>query len=229
MKKLTCLAILVVVMAIIGCKGEDGTNGVDGIDGTAGTSGTDGTAGADGPAGETGYSSLVKITDEAAGSNCSYGGKKIRSGLDNGDGGGTARDRVLQIGEVDSTEYVCDGEDGTTNKISKALACTGSISTILWTYNAAEMTSGDVFVSGSIYASWGAATDTRWYSVGAIGNAEAIVLPGMDVQGFNNFGFWEIEADRTTQIVTLTYNDRDLASDPAVYEQSADKCSLFAY
>ena len=36
------------------------------------------------------------------------------SGLDNGDGGATAGDGVLDAGEVDTTSYVCHGVDGFT-------------------------------------------------------------------------------------------------------------------
>ena len=57
-------------------------------------------------------SSLIAVTDEAAGSNCTVGGKKIDIGLDNGDGGGIAGDGIFQSGEIDSTEYVCNGTDG---------------------------------------------------------------------------------------------------------------------
>jgi len=41
-----------------------------------------------------------------------HGGQRIRSGLDDGAGGGSAGDHVLQDGEVDSTAYVCNGADG---------------------------------------------------------------------------------------------------------------------
>lgn len=62
--------------------------------------------------GSDGYSSLVTVGAEAAGTNCAYGGQVIKVGLDNGDGGETARDGVLGAGEVDVTSYVCDGSDG---------------------------------------------------------------------------------------------------------------------
>jgi hypothetical protein len=60
----------------------------------------------------TSFSSLINIVDEAGGDNCTAGGVKIETGLDNGDGDGTANDGILQSGEIDSTEYVCNGENG---------------------------------------------------------------------------------------------------------------------
>jgi len=63
-----------------------------------------------GPAGDDGvdgFNSLIDITAEPAGSNCTYGGQRIRVGMDDGDGGGTAWDGILQAGEIDSIAYVC--------------------------------------------------------------------------------------------------------------------------
>jgi hypothetical protein len=57
----------------------------------------------------------VSVTDDAVGSACDAfgnGGQRTRTGLDNGDGGGTADDGILQAGEVDSTVIVCNGANG---------------------------------------------------------------------------------------------------------------------
>jgi hypothetical protein len=43
---------------------------------------------------------------------CEHGGQTLSLGLDNGDEGGTARNGVLELGEVDSTANLCNGEDG---------------------------------------------------------------------------------------------------------------------
>jgi subtilisin family serine protease len=57
-----------------------------------------------------GHNSILKITDEAPGDNCAAGGKKVETGIDdNGDG-------VLQAGEVDHLEYVCNGVGGSDGK-----------------------------------------------------------------------------------------------------------------
>lgn len=101
-----------------GPQGPPGADGVDGAQGPPGADGVDGAQGPQGPQGEqgaqgdSGVNSLVSITDEPAGANCAAGGKKIYAGLDNGDGGGTAGNDVLEPGEVDSTSYVCNGAQG---------------------------------------------------------------------------------------------------------------------
>lgn len=50
-------------------------------------------------------SSLLALTPELPGLNCPNGGTAIASGLDNNNDG------ILQAGEVDSTAFVCNGQD----------------------------------------------------------------------------------------------------------------------
>ncbi|MBF0442083.1 MAG: hypothetical protein HQK54_09275 [Oligoflexales bacterium] len=68
--------------------------------------------------GTDGYSTLLKIINEAPGNNCRLGGKKLIEGLDNGKGGGVAGNGVLEDGEVSYADYICregigifDGDD----------------------------------------------------------------------------------------------------------------------
>ena len=74
--------------------------------------------GADGMGGGLdGIGSLIRLTPEPAGMNCADGGQLIETGLDDGDGGGTARNNTLEPGEIDNSAYVCDsgasgGNDG---------------------------------------------------------------------------------------------------------------------
>jgi hypothetical protein len=77
------------------CNGASGTNGTNGTNGTSGTNGANGT---------NGLNTLVAIVTVSVGdANCVYGGNKITSGLDANVNG------VLDIGEVSSTSYVCNG------------------------------------------------------------------------------------------------------------------------
>lgn len=64
--------------------------------------------------GANGTNALVNLTAELAGGNCEAGGYRVDTGLDNGDGGGTAGNSLLEAGEVDTTSYVCHGVDGFT-------------------------------------------------------------------------------------------------------------------
>jgi hypothetical protein len=102
------VAILVVVAIVAGQQpgaiGPEGPRGPRGFPGSPGADGTGGDGGA--------YSSLIVSSDEPPGANCPAGGELVKSGLDNGDGGGTSGDLVLQPGEQDLFFYVCAGADG---------------------------------------------------------------------------------------------------------------------
>jgi len=90
-----------------GADGKDGTNGTNGTDGTDGTNGTNGTDGKDG---SNGNDSIIKITEEPAGKNCEFGGKKVEIGTDKN--GNT----VLDSEEIAETEYLCNTKNsGTTS------------------------------------------------------------------------------------------------------------------
>jgi ELWxxDGT repeat protein len=110
---------------INGTNGQDGANGVDGQDGYGinGTNGTDGQDGSDGLDGQDGYgingtngtngqngadghSALAVTSTEPSGANCTDGGIKIEVGVDDNDDG------VLQASEIDQTQYVCNGANG---------------------------------------------------------------------------------------------------------------------
>lgn len=86
-----------------GAAGGTGPQGPTGPTGPQGPTGPSGPGGSTGPQGPAGTSTLMLITPEASGANCTYGGVKITSGLD------TSGDGVLDAGEVTSTGYSCNG------------------------------------------------------------------------------------------------------------------------
>jgi hypothetical protein len=81
--------------------------------------------------GDNGSNSLINITPESVGSNCSSGGVKITSGSD------LNRNNVLDPDEVQVTRYVCNGDDGYDKQINFKLfdgipsPTGGSLETIL--------------------------------------------------------------------------------------------------
>ena len=72
------------------CNGENGAAGVNGTNGSASPN-----------------TMLTSISSPAASLECTAGGRVIKQGLDNGDGGGTAQNGVLESGEVDYTTTYC--------------------------------------------------------------------------------------------------------------------------
>lgn len=73
---------------LLAAQGLQGIQGIQGIQGTTGSNG---------------FNSLILMTDEASGSNCTNGGIKIQVGLD------SSRNGVLDSNEVSQTKYVCSG------------------------------------------------------------------------------------------------------------------------
>jgi len=71
----------------------------------------------DGFTGDNGFSSLIMIYDEPIGANCFYGGELIEIGLDNGDGNGQENDGIMQAGEVDSSNYICNLASGDNQEV----------------------------------------------------------------------------------------------------------------
>jgi hypothetical protein len=57
----------------------------------------------------------------------------------------------------------------------------------------------------------------------------APVLLGLDVQGAANYGFWRLELNRTTLVVTITYTDADLVGGTLSWTMTPDKCVLNNY
>ncbi|HIF79708.1 MAG TPA: hypothetical protein EYQ05_03910, partial [Gammaproteobacteria bacterium] len=91
-----------------GASGQDGSDGEDGTTGQDGTNGTDGTNGVDGANGSGSPNTmLTSISSPATSLGCTAGGRVMKQGLDNGDGGGTAQNGVLESGEVDYTTTYC--------------------------------------------------------------------------------------------------------------------------
>ncbi|MCC6713090.1 MAG: hypothetical protein IT344_06985 [Candidatus Dadabacteria bacterium] len=98
------------------CNGEDGLPGPPGSPGPPGPPGEPGEPGEPGPPGEPGEpgppgppgppGTLLNISEEPPGPNCEFGGTKIEFGPDL-DGNG-----VLDPGEVEGTDYVCNGAPG---------------------------------------------------------------------------------------------------------------------
>ena len=75
--------------------------------GQQGDSGSNGSNGSTGPQGDSGHAALSEIIPVPIGnSTCPNGGIQILMGVDNNDDG------ILQNGEIQTDEYVCNGNDG---------------------------------------------------------------------------------------------------------------------
>jgi hypothetical protein len=78
-----------------------------------GTNGNGGT-------GSNGKNSLISFVTEGAGANCSSGGYKVMSGVD------TNGNNVLDDSEVQSTKYICNGDEGRVSLVSVVAEAAGA-------------------------------------------------------------------------------------------------------
>lgn len=117
--------------------------------GTAGATGTTGSTGATGATGTVGFSTLISTVDDA----CSDG-TQINVGLDNGDGGGIAKNGILEAGEIDSTQFV--SHSGNQFVCLKSTAFSG------------PQYIQNVCGSGSIYTSGSAGWSVSWLDLAAV-------------------------------------------------------------
>ncbi len=78
-----------------------------------------GCEGEQGPIGPSGVSSLLEVTNEPAGDNCENGGIKVEVGTDANSNGS------LEIEEILTSSYVCNGVDGKTSLTSTTVEAPG--------------------------------------------------------------------------------------------------------
>ena len=182
----------------------------------ANSSGSDGT---------NGKNSLISTTDESAGANCSTGGLKIQSGIDN-DG-----DNVLDSNEVTATKYVCNGTGGV--KPSSSLYCGASLqnTSLYFTYKAMVFSDSSVYAYGGIYGTAYQIGSSKFYASSQVGASTAAVLFAYDVSGSANGGYWKIEVNRSTRAATIVYTDSDVSggSDTWTLPSSSSNCVLNSY
>ena len=95
----------------VGASGPAGPAGLDGANGPTGPTGPQGPKGDDGIQGLVGLTSVLQILAEGAGTNCPTGGKLLRHGID------ANRNTLLDSDEVQSSQYLCNGEVGPTGPV----------------------------------------------------------------------------------------------------------------
>lgn len=181
---------------------------------------------------------MVDVVDEAAGNNCSTGGKAILNGVDaNGNGS-------LEAAEVKSTDYVCNGLAGSDNHISSSINCGVTISQaaatakdltipatgIALSYKASLTNYGDIFVTGAIANGSNQIGRDAVYANGQAGSDTGWVRVADDRYNTSSFGYWQIELNRDTLILTATYTDSELpTTGTRVFTFVASSCTKESY
>lgn len=76
--------------------------------------------GCEGDLGPSGENSLIKTTVENAGQNCRTGGIKIETGID------ANRNNILDQNEVQTTQYLCNGLEGSNSLVNSSIVPPGA-------------------------------------------------------------------------------------------------------
>ncbi len=221
----------IIVLGLSGCADSGGSGSdSDSDDATdGGTTTGDGTTGGDGTANDDPSTVIVTAT-LPPGDQCPNGGISVESGIDeNGNG-------TLDAEEVDLVQIVCNGEDGTAgddgvdgidNAAIADIGCAAGLEgepSIGWFYHATLLNSGDVIVTGSIFTALFEVSTTNYYSSQQVGATTGGVVFTYDLAAPANGGWWRLELDRSTLIVSIIYNDVDFVPNPMTWIQTPDKC-----
>jgi hypothetical protein len=120
------------------------------------------------------------------------------------------------------------GADGTDNRIVSSIFCGGTLSgtSISLKYAASLMASGDVFATASVSGGLNDISASAFYSAQQNGALDASVIVVSDYSGTANFGYWDIGLNRQTLVVTVTYNDVEVAGGQQSWQMTPDKCTV---
>jgi len=169
-------------------------------------------------------SSHVKTTLVSSSSDCPNGGVKIEMGIDDNMNG------TLDSSEVDKTEYVCNGTDGTAgtdNKIKYTHYCNALLdnTTLYYRYRVSQFVNEDIFIQGEIYGAAYEVADAIMYSKLQNGWDTAPIFINYDVSGSANYGYFVISLNRSTMVTTIVYTDSDVSGGSDTWTQPSSDCT----
>ena len=170
-------------------------------------------------------SSHTRTTLVSSSSDCPNGGVKIEMGIDDNMNG------TLDSSEVDKTEYVCNGTDGTAgtdNKIKYTHYCNALLenTTLYYRYRVSQFVNEDIFIQGEIYGAAYEVADAIMYSKLQNGWDTAPIFINYDVSGSANYGYFVISLNRSTMVTTIVYTDSDVTGGSTTWTLPSSNCTF---
>lgn len=167
--------------------------------------------------GSSGFSTLVLVSNEPAGTNCIYGGKIISVGID------TNQDGVLGSSEVTSSNFICNGTNGT-NGATGATGTNGTNSLIKITSEpvGVNCASGGLKITSGIDANNNGVLDTgeegtpNYVCGGANGATGTNGTNGTNTGIFAPMGVVAAGADGKV-VITWNQNPADMITSSNIY------------
>jgi hypothetical protein len=139
--------------------------------------------------------------------------------------------QVLSCGD----EQIVFPQDGGTAqaewKIRASIGCYGLLqdTQLDFAYQAAVLTSGDLFASGAIAAPWGQVGASQYYAASQVGAGTGAVIFAYDVAGAASGGWWELSLNRQSLVTTITYRDSDLSGGRMDWTMNPASCTVNQY
>lgn len=136
------------------------------------------------------------------------------------------------------------GSPATATKITQNVFCSGNLTQQLassnnlsipsggldFTFDTNILTSGDVFVAAKISSSAMQTSTSNFFSASQNGATNPGVTITDDWDGTSSYGWWNIQLNRSTKVVTLTYNDNSLPnSSSRVFSFPPERCMVQSF
>ncbi|MFO0692452.1 MAG: hypothetical protein U0230_02745 [Polyangiales bacterium] len=159
---------------------------------------------------------VVNTTTLAVGNaNCLLGGSQVDTGLDNGDGGGTAGNGTLEAGEIDSTVYVCNGTPVGNYDLTKP---TGAVGVAHISMNGGSgMTSGTGGAGGTLHLNSTNGDRPASYAIFDTGSPDTThTIPTLTVDLGSDGATYSANATLTNAPAPASCADQTVYIDPGV-------------
>jgi hypothetical protein len=214
MKKMTCMLMLASLVACGGSAGPPGPSGPSGSVGNQGPQGSQGVQGAQGVQGSQGEMGTQ--------------GSKGAQGEMGVPGEAGAPGAQGAMGEA--------GSAGPTDDIMGSIGCVGTISggpltgTYSIGYTADQFSDGAIFANAYVGDTSFSTSGSAFFAPQQTGWNTAPVTFVYDVYGTADGGWWLISLDRSTLVVSITYNDTDLGgTGTSTWDWHPSQCTVNTY
>jgi hypothetical protein len=101
--------------------------------------------------------------------------------------------------------------------------------TLLFSYDVYQFTSGNVFASAGVREGAIGASYANFYAPTQNGALTASVIVSLDEFAPADGGWWQLSLDRTTLVTSIVYNDVDVAGGMVTWTMSPTACVVNRY
>jgi hypothetical protein len=117
------------------------------------------------------------------------------------------------------------------SKITATIGCFGPLEggNMRYGYSVAQFANGNVFASGYVASPVVEASEAKLYSPSQNGFVNAPIIITFDAFGTATYGWWELTLDRATLVVSIQYNDAEVAGGKLNWTTNPAECVKNAF